>query len=638
MSTYVTEYEICALLFLIIITVRFFSLKLIPKTENRVFGCILIISVLDLILDIIGSLILLPESTVSPFVCYAVNSIFFLCQIALPLLLVVFVIYISGRKLCKKWIWSVIPASFFVLSLIVNPINGMIFTVSWESGSCVYSHGKLFFLLYVFTFFYLSLAIAVVIRFRKSLRKNEIITISLFVTIISATVVIQFFMQNVLLTGVSIAISILLMFLTMQNPESSMDTVTRVFNYGTMRDYFRHKSGRERYFRLILLDIGGMRKVNNSMGINHGNTVMGQVGSFLNRFNSKHSMCFQTFGTKFVIICDKYIDLSTVLDEIKQRFEKPWGNENRKASLILTCRYTSELTEISSSDDIEKLFDLAFSEFGAIEYGTCRKLETNFLYSAGRYNDVTDSIRRAISSDSGFSLRFQPIKDANKSSFSSAEVLLRLDDPIIGAVSPDEFIPIAERSGLIRDVDRIVLKKTAAFLRNNTQLAEKGLKCVEINLSATEFSYETSSLSNTIVEEFTKIPFKICFEITETASINHPDILSDFMNEMVAKGYTFALDDFGTGYASVSKITGLPFSVAKIDRSFVISPLENDKTVIKHIVMMFHSLGIGTVAEGVETVCQAESMETIGIDKLQGFLYSKPLTENEYVSFMESKQ
>jgi EAL domain-containing protein (putative c-di-GMP-specific phosphodiesterase class I) len=271
-----------------------------------------------------------------------------------------------------------------------------------------------------------------------------------------------------------------------------------------------------------------------------------------------------------------------------------------------------------------------------LDQGTCRPIDSEILNRAKRFEEVEAALRSALVLKEEFYLNIQPIYNTEAGRFESAEVLLRFNSKEFGMIPPNEFITVAERIGLIFDIDRMVVRKTCRFIQTHPELSEAGVKFLQINLSASEFVKNIYDEISAIVREYDVDPRSICFEVTETAATSDPEILQEFMDDMISDGYRFALDDFGTGFANLMQTVSYPFELIKIDRDFLLSDNSRSMTMFDDLLRMFPRMELETITEGVETEEQSKRVTGLGGKYIQGYYYSKPLSEEDFVRFAAS--
>jgi EAL domain-containing protein (putative c-di-GMP-specific phosphodiesterase class I)/GGDEF domain-containing protein len=618
--------------------IRFFSMRRFPNLQNRLFGVILWLAVLDLTLDIGGSLTIENAAAFPAWVNYSINTVFYSLQILFPLIMVLYVIILRDSflqyKKARFWL-LLIPAALSELLILSNPLTHFVFYLRAVNGSLIYIHGPLFNILYIGIFFYVAVTLFIVLRYRRALQKKHSTSILAFIFIIISAVVVQFLFPAYLLTGVALTLAILIMFFNLQNPEDRLDLISGVFNYTAMMEYLNIRIMKGYQLWLVGVDIGGIRRINSAFGVSSGNACFAQVGKFFNGLAGS-VRTFRMIGTRFLLIASTADEYRRVIEEVEERFQSPWRVNNSDVTLTVTIRYFSEWNFFKSPEDVVNLIDVAYSEIGTEGWGMKKRISTELLLCAKRSLVIESAIREAISTGSGFSLVFQPIYDTKTRRFTQAEALLRLKSPTLGPIPPAEFIPVAEKTGLILQIDELVIKKTCEFYCRNERDLRGVLTCLNINLSASEFYKNPSARLHGLIHESRIQPNLICFEVTETTATAHPGILNDFMRDLLCRGYRFALDDFGTGYANLTRVISLPFETVKLDRSLL---QDNNKSSLLFAGMLdvFSTVGLTTIVEGIETEELAEHVCALGADMIQGFYYARPMSESELIALLKKQ-
>jgi EAL domain-containing protein (putative c-di-GMP-specific phosphodiesterase class I) len=223
-----------------------------------------------------------------------------------------------------------------------------------------------------------------------------------------------------------------------------------------------------------------------------------------------------------------------------------------------------------------------------------------------------------------FSLQYQPIYCTQKNKVTGFEALARWQHPVRGSISPDVFIPLAERSGFICQLGRYLIEQVCQALQHwNTSITAYESPSISINLSTVQLSEPDFCLDiKKLLDEYKIQPGKLIVEITESTLIdNHKVVLENifFLKEI---GINIYLDDFGTGYSSLSRLQDLPFDAIKIDKSFVV---QQNWSISKAILMLAEGLQLDVIAEGIETAEQLKTLKELGCTKMQGFYFSKPV-------------
>ena len=252
-----------------------------------------------------------------------------------------------------------------------------------------------------------------------------------------------------------------------------------------------------------------------------------------------------------------------------------------------------------------------------------------------RNNYIEKIIKRAIDEDH-FKIYYQPIYSMEKEKITSAEALLRLIDPDDGFISPGEFIPIAEKNGMIIPIGEIVFDKVFRFMKENN-LAKLGIEYIEVNLSVVQcMQSELANSVLTIMDRYGIEKKMVNLEITETVATNSPKVLLKNMKILSDNGVTFSMDDFGTGYSNISATAAMPLDIIKLDKSLIDMAYSSQrgKEILMGVVTMVDRMGFKIVAEGIEEKEQFEMLREQGIDYIQGYYFSKPLPEKEFLEYL----
>jgi len=238
--------------------------------------------------------------------------------------------------------------------------------------------------------------------------------------------------------------------------------------------------------------------------------------------------------------------------------------------------------------------------------------------------EVERDLRRAISDDELF-LRFQPVIDIQSGEAASCEALIRWNHPTRGNLGPDEFIPVAEQTGLIVSVGRWVLRHALAAARSWPEAV-----LIAVNLSPRELAEPdlVGFVKNTLAE--LDVPAsRLVFEITETAVVEDPTAAARVISALRTLGVSIVIDDFGTGYTSLSFLRDYQIDGLKIDRSYVTDLAHGSTAIVDAMIRMSAALGLHVIAEGIETEEQLAQLRALGCRYIQGFLLGQPVASEE---------
>jgi len=286
-------------------------------------------------------------------------------------------------------------------------------------------------------------------------------------------------------------------------------------------------------------------------------------------------------------------------------------------------------------DDIMKQADIAMYQAKSAGRNTWRffnpDLQSTIQARVSMQEDLSQGMK-----DGQFFLYFQPQVGAG-GHLTGAEALLRWQHPLRGMVSPGEFIPLAEESGLILQLGNWVLDTACAQLSLWAKHPDLARLTISVNVSAKQF--RQSDFVDQVVSAYKRTPCdprQLKLELTESLLVENVQDIIEKMSALKSEGLSFSLDDFGTGYSSLSYLKRLPLDQLKIDQSFVRDVLTdpNDAVIAKTIVALAQSLGLGVIAEGVETSEQRDFLASIGCPVYQGYFLSRPLPADQFEQFV----
>jgi EAL domain-containing protein (putative c-di-GMP-specific phosphodiesterase class I) len=256
-----------------------------------------------------------------------------------------------------------------------------------------------------------------------------------------------------------------------------------------------------------------------------------------------------------------------------------------------------------------------------------------------RHLQMANALRQAISLRQ-LEVYYQPQMDLTTKKMVGVEALLRWQHPQLGAVSPAEFIPLAETSGLIISIGSWVLEQAVQQIQQWQQAGIHDI-CVSVNLSSIQFrDPELPALVQRILHRYQVMPQALELELTEGVALENPEGAVNMMDALDLLGIRLSIDDFGTGYSSLSYLKKFKVYKLKIDQSFVrdISTDDEDKAIVIAIIQLARSLGLKTIAEGVETAEQKAFLLAHGCDEMQGYYLSRPMHSEDATSFLLENQ
>lgn len=390
---------------------------------------------------------------------------------------------------------------------------------------------------------------------------------------------------------------------------------------------------------VALLNIHGFRSMNDTFSHTIGDGILMSVAAGLKSALPDNTLLARYGGDEFAILfCDaaNEADIAISISRLNLNFSKPVKIGALDLHVTLTTGAVSIFdrnVENATTDEILRHADLALAEAKLLPPGTLQIFRNHMAEKVQHDTELKQALRHACEK-SDFTIHYQCQFDLSRNCVSGFEALVRWKHPELGFVSPAVFIPLAEQMGLIGVVGDLVMQEScrqaAAWRRSG-----EGDRIISVNVSPAQI------LAAGFVEKVRKAllksgfpPHLLCLELTESMFLGGKFSETVTILEALAKdGIKLALDDFGTGYSSLSYISKLPFHSIKIDRAFIsdVHSKPRKSAMLKSIVDMVHTLGMESVAEGAETSDEVRILRQLGVKKVQGYVFAKPLPAEEAI-------
>lgn len=425
--------------------------------------------------------------------------------------------------------------------------------------------------------------------------------------------------------------------------QANFDVLTGLPNRHLMLDHLKlamASADREKEkIAVIFLDLDNFKDINDALGHEVGDKLLIECAARIAKVLRAKDTVSRLGGDEFIIILNTIAGLSSieaVVHKIVDAIAKPYLLSHERvhssASLGITI-YPDDASDITS---VLKNADQAM-------YGAKAKGKNSYQYythemQAAAIKRITllNDLRYAVKNKELF-IEYQPIRSFDSNKVVKAEALVRWQHPTKGRIPPDEFIPLAEESGLIIEISNWVFDEVCRNIKNWQARFSSELQ-ISINTSPSQYSNAESNIT-----EWLKLLLdrgisarSILLEVTENLLMEANDIVSKKLFEFRQAGVDIALDDFGTGFSSISYLKKFPTDFIKIDKSFVksMTDVSNDKILCEAIIVLAKKLGISVVAEGVETQEQYGILRQMGCDYAQGYLIARPLSEDDFEAYL----
>ena len=635
---WIYQYDVAALFISLVILFNLFVSQRIKTRVSKAFKILAIDLFLATVFDIITIYTISYYEQCPIWLNYVLNIIALLTYNSLPVFYIISIMYGSMSEdqdftIAQK-LFLAIPVCAAGFLIATTPVTKAIIYFTADGQ---YKIGSTFDILTGIGFVYLIMVIVWGVMKRKVLRTEQTITIIVYTVTTIAALIICNIWTRLLVTLFFASLSVLITYLSLDNPSEYTDPIMDVYNKKafmfTTNDYFNSRKS----FTVLGIQIEGISYLNETLGYNNFNKILVKIARKICGICGKNNV-YRLSGSKIAVIIhsddknkdDKFLELQLLFSQSIKIAEIEVSPKVKMA--------TFQCPE--AADNFVKLNDLIFDTLNSSEIESGKIVDGNkkMLEKSRREYELIRILKQALTQNE-FEVFYQPIYSVKKKKFTTAEALIRLNNEELGFVSPEEFIPVAERNGLILLIGEFVFRSVCKFIINN-KLWEKGIEYIHVNLSAIQCMQEKLHEQLLEIMNFYKLDYKyIELEVTETAAIASSDTLLKNMRSLMENNMNFALDDYGMGYSNTSTILQYPFHTIKLDKSIVWAAMKNEKAqkLLHHTIAMFRDMGIELVAEGVETSEMAVMLMKMKCDYLQGFLYSKPVTGRAFLDLLEHK-
>lgn len=641
MAGYVFYYDVASLVFCTFLLIYFLYRRNIRNIQTGMFGILLVAVWLSNAFNVILVCGYDPLYSISrwiPYILAALHSL--LLDLSIAALFCYIMIIAKGKsKFTKLDVFRIVmPYVVAVMLVVTNPWTGFVYTIDPQTGILKYHIGKL--VLYGLSGIYMIMGAVEAYRNRSVLslgQKWAVVVLGLLGT--NAIVLQSTIFPHVLLLHIALTLGIMALYFTLENPGEYRDKLLDTWNRLGFTSMTSTEMDMKRPFSVLALRMDGIRYVNDSLGVAFGDKVLLKFSDYLKQI-APGCEVFHISGMRFTLLNRKNkVDWNPVIKALEEKFSDSIEIDGITINLKLTMCVIRCPEQVRNRQELMDTIKYVLRDRDVDGGSVLVELTEELLERRQRENAVLKAIKDAILED-GFEMHYQPIYSVAKGRFASAEALIRLKETEIGYIGPDEFIPLAEQNGMILDIGSYVFRDVCRFMSEN-KLWEKGIDYIEVNLSVMQCMQETLHAKLLEIMDEYQIPYhRINLEITETAAVVSNDTLKKNMDKLIDKGITFALDDFGTGYSNMAYIFDYSFDMIKLDKSMVWSAMDNEKakTVLKHTIKMMKDMNLHIVAEGVETLEQAETLKEMGVDYFQGFYYSRPVDSEKFMQVITQQK
>ena len=529
-------------------------------------------------------------------------------------------------------LWVPMIATFvFVL---LNPLHHLVYY--YEGG--ISHRGPCILVLYATAAYYSLFGIGWLLRWRSAFDYNEFCILMMLYPFMFIAVYIQYNFPFIRVDMFTTAVSMMLISAFVIPPEKHVNTQMKTANLHAYREKCRRAFLTGRPLCLVYIQMVNIGQLRELAGTDDLQDIITGVSELLSKTLTSDDVLYYLGNGLFCIIPRK-ADAQRALSVAKKTHEEGRARAKEIPGEAPPIKMRSCVVRTpEDAPDVETLRAFV-KRFAHLVPDSCVVTFEELSERPGFKLEMAlnDVVETAIENRS-FEVYYQPIYCLRDGRFHSAEALVRLNDPTFGWVSPALFIPEAEQNGSIARIGDILIEKICVFL-GAVDYEQLQLEYVEVNLSVDQCVQP--GLAQKILQVMGSNgvdPRQINFEITESSATYSQQIMDMNISALAEAGLTFSLDDYGTGYSSLTRALEMPFSLVKLDKS-LIDGLDDPAMheVVVHTVTMMKAIGKEVLAEGVESKEQVEALRGLGVDYIQGFYYSTPLSEQDFIRFLEER-
>ena len=626
---------------LIVMTIMAYSLiqTRLDKTQNKIYlltvGIVFLNAAAEIVTVPAKRMLGVSENAYS--ILLLSHSFYYLLHTLLCPMFGYYVICVTGKltKYTKKmYVVCALPYLVCELFVLTNPALHLVF---YYDENMEYCRGPASTVIYAVAGVYFIHAAANIFVSWNGITKQRRASLIYFFVLITAGIIVQLIFVDIKCELFAEAVALFGVMLTIENEDSRLDADTGIYNRNAVKmDIDSYVTSKQEFY-VLCIKITNSEIIQRVTGSANTDTYIKMIGEYLKTLAPRYNIYHVNPMTYAILYMgSKMSDAEGDAYRILERFESPWKLNDSEVVLKITAVLADMPGTISGKGQLLYIADNPPppSQVNNILKGE----DLNYFIRRIR---VERAVTRGLE-EHNFEVFYQPTYYIDDLSLHGAEALLRLHDPELGNVFPDEFISAAERMGLIDDLDDYVLAEVCRFIKTGFP-SEMGLDSINVNLSVLQ------CMRPGFVERILKIvegigadKSMINFEITESVSASDYHPLIAVVKSLKDSGFMFSMDDYGTGFSNMQSIFSIDFDIVKIDKSILWAAEKSEMgmIILENSVRMINQMGRRILVEGVETSDQIELLRSLGrsrIDYLQGFYFSKPVPKSEFVELIKKQ-
>lgn len=523
----------------------------------------------------------------------------------------------------------------YSILILSAPVNGWAFRV--EAGRFV--RGELFWILLLTEVVAIGYSILLFVFKREKMNFYQSLGALFCAILIVSGQSLQFWIVGLHTESFALSLALMVICILLENPSDYMYKNTYCFNDKAFLENVKGKQERRQEFAFTVFSLENFNYFKEYVGSIGRNSLTETTLNYLRKIYPQKSVYYLGEHRFCIFTNDKAPEIGDIVTEIERYFAHEFRLPGMDIAMIpFFVHFRSEDFE-GTPEEIFECVTFPFTSKAEFAGKHSLNAAATLLAHKQREDKVRHAMSRALH-DRSFEVFYQPIFEGDRKCFASAEALLRLRDPELGFIRPDEFIPIAEKDGMIVEIGEFVFESVCRFWNENN-LASLGVEFIEVNLSMIQCMQDNlSSRLRTIMASHDIDPKHINLEITESAASLDEKAIINNMQSLSKSGVGFSLDDYGTGFSTANRLIDLPVEIVKVDKSILWRAMENEQalSILRNTIKLLKDLKKQCVVEGVEDSRMAKALRELGCDFYQGYLFSKPIPGNEFINFLKNNE
>ena len=620
------------------VIIHFFSKYRLSCRQNMSFALFLTTGTGYILFDIATTFTRYYSYSVAVWLNTFLHFDFYILELLYPVAMFLYVMSLANapKKIKRIHIFfPLIPMMIAFVFLCINQFNDMIY---YFDGSGAFVKGILNVFTEVNIYIYPAFAFVSVFLWKKNYSKVQIKAIAFSTAVYIISLIGQNAFPKYPVIGAGIALSIVILYLSLQNPDTMLNGMTGALNESALKLYICDRRERKKSINLVYLAIDEVLSSMNIFGVSAIISDLKNITLFLNE-NIKDAQLFYIPWDRFIIMSETDSDCEDLAERISNRMKMPWTANGVEITHTACVYHAAGITVDITEENLMTVLDKLMAKTREKGIGSVVKMGPSDFALAMKTINIGSDLQRAIA-DNDLAVNFQPIYAVGKKAFNSAKAVVSYRNGL--EISHREFISITEHNGTIIIIGAFILEEVCRFIDKYSLDRCPDFQGICINLSAMELM-QNRFPDNTmrILNKYGTDPKFIYFDIPASIiSVSHEVLMNNikFLNE---KGFSITIDNFGTGLSNIGNMLRYRFQAVRLARSVFIDKLSKpqDAEVNGHIfnstLQIVHDLGLYTIIEGCETKVQMEMLKRYPVDYIQGDHLAHFMTADEYIDFLK---